>query len=233
MAGGVRALAATFRSIGGSPRLFGLGRARPRPDADPGENWRSQPAWLAEIRGIGGRRLPQRPAQGCSTMPVYLNGRFVEPQDATISVMDRGFLFGDAVYEVIRYFEGCPIDLAGHTERMDRSLRECGIEGFDPSVMGPVGEELLERHGWRDAAVYWQVSRGVAPERDHLPPDGLIPTVFATASKMPDLHECRRLRGIAAITHPDVRWRRCDIKSTNLLPNVMAKVQARDSGASE
>lgn len=167
-------------------------------------------------------------------MPVYLNGSFVDHSEARISVLDRGLLFGDSVYEVMRAFEGKPIDLDWHVERFRHSLNEAGIRGWDPDQMGPLSEELLQRQGTPNANLYWQVTRGAAKKRAHLPEEHLTPNVFGFADVMPSLDEASaNMRSITAILRPDIRWMRCDIKSNCLLPNVMGKMEAHAAGADE
>lgn len=167
-------------------------------------------------------------------MPIYLNGTFVEPAEAKISVMDRGLLFGDSVYEVMRAFEGVPIDLDWHIERFRHSLSESGITGWDPAEMGPLSVEMLRRNGTPNANLYWQATRGQARKRAHLPEAGLRPNVFGFADAMPSLPEAAaEMRNITAILRPDLRWKRCDIKSNGLLPNVMGKMEAQGAGADE
>ena len=160
---------------------------------------------------------------------VYLNGRFVEEREAAVSPLDRGFLFADAIYEVVRYDRGRPYRLAEHMERMREGLRAIRISAtsdFFPSV----GERLLADNELadRDAFVYAQVSRGAAPRYHAFPPEGTAPTVFAFARQTdppppPD--------GGRAILLTDERWGRCDIKSVMLLPNVLAAQAAREAGA--
>ncbi|MEP6994737.1 MAG: aminotransferase class IV, partial [Acidobacteriota bacterium] len=160
---------------------------------------------------------------------VYLNGRFVEEKDAAISPLDRGFLFADAIYEVVRYDQGRPYRLAEHVERMREGLTAIAI-GAAPDFFPSVGERLLAENGLtdQDAFVYAQVSRGAAPRYHAFPPEGTTPTVFAFARRTdpppsPD--------GGKAILLTDERWGRCDIKSVMLLPNVLAAQKAREAGA--
>ncbi|ANJ66990.1 D-amino acid aminotransferase [Halothiobacillus diazotrophicus] len=166
---------------------------------------------------------------------VYFNGRWVAPEQAQVSVFDRGFLFGDGVYEVIPVFAGRSFGLMEHIDRLGRSLAAIDIR------------EPLERHEWiaiierlvrdcpsPDVSIYIQVTRGTAPKRDHAYPNPPVAaTVLASASPMAALSETIRREGARAITVPDLRWARCDIKSVNLLPNIMARQQAVAAGASE
>jgi D-alanine transaminase len=162
---------------------------------------------------------------------VYLNGRFLPREEAKISPEDRGFLFADAIYEVVRYGSGHPYRLAEHLARMRDGLTALRLPvepSFFPEVAGRlVAENDLEES---DALVYAQVSRGAAPRYHAFPPEGTAPTVFAFARKTdpPPPPE-----GGRAILLPDERWGRCDIKTVMLLPNVLASQQAREAGAME
>ncbi|HEV8611230.1 MAG TPA: aminotransferase class IV [Thermoanaerobaculia bacterium] len=164
-------------------------------------------------------------------MIVYLNGRFVPREEAHISPEDRGFLFADAIYEVVRFGAGRPYRLAAHLERMRYGLTEIRIPA-DPSFFPGVASRLLAENRLEndDALVYAQVSRGAAPRYHAFPPEGTPPTVFAYARLTdppppPD--------GGPAILVPDERWGRCDIKTVMLLPNVLASQRAREAGAIE
>jgi len=163
-------------------------------------------------------------------LPVaYLNGRFVPLPEAKISPLDRGFLFGDAIYEVVPVFAGRPLLLDAHLQRLDRSLAELRIGNpHTRKEWNSVISGLTERNGGGNIAVYLQVSRGADRGRDQVFPDGVPPTVFGMASTLetPDYDE-----GVIAITLPDNRWGRCDIKSTSLLANILARQAAHDAGA--
>jgi D-alanine transaminase len=167
---------------------------------------------------------------------VYLNGAWLPRDRAVVSVDDRGFLFGDGVYEVLRVVEGRYIDGERHFQRLSRSLAE--LELPDPGDAGidlpAIGRELLERQDLAargEAVLYIQVTRGSAPRRHAFPPAGTPPTVFVAAT--PFLPKPERAAGVAVITRPDIRWYRCDIKSVNLLPNVLANQRASERGAYE
>lgn len=163
---------------------------------------------------------------------IYLNGRFVSRAEAVVPVEDRGFLFGDGVYEVVRSYGGRLWALERHLRRLERSLREIDLHGVDVEQLGQAIEEALCRSAFPDAIVYVQVTRGVAPRKHAYSPD-LRPTILVHVRDIGPLLEERRHDGVAAITAPDTRWRRCDIKSTNLLPNVLARTQAKNQGAFE
>jgi D-alanine transaminase len=168
---------------------------------------------------------------------VFLNGDCLPRERALIPIDDRGFYFGDAVYEVLRVIEGRYIEPERHVARLARGIRE--LELPDPAAFGmdpmTAADALLDRNHLRrgQATVYIQVSRGVATPRRHaFPPAGTRPTVLVSAAPfVPKTEQCTL--GVAAITHPDLRWQRCDLKTVNLLPNVLANQQATARGAYE
>jgi len=164
-------------------------------------------------------------------MIVHLNGRFLPREEARISPEDRGFLFADAIYEVVRYGAGRPYRLTEHLERMRDGLAALSI-AVDPGFFPPVAARLLAENGLEkeDALVYAQVSRGAAPRAHAFPPQATPPTVFAFArpTDPPPPPE-----GGRAIFAADDRWGRCDIKSVMLLPNVLAAQKAREAGAAD
>ncbi len=164
---------------------------------------------------------------------VYLDGAFLPAAEARVSVFDRGFLFGDAVYEVIRYFDGVPFAMDLHLERLERTLREVRFAHFQAREIIALGTELLARNDLRDACVYWQITRGCGTGRSHLPAAEMKATVFGCVDRTPPLRECGRPAEMSAALHADWRWSRCDIKSTNLLPNILGKIDAADRGAQE
>jgi D-alanine transaminase len=164
---------------------------------------------------------------------VYLGGEVLPRKRAAVSIDDRGFLFGDAVYEVIRVVRGRFIEPERHLRRLARSLREIGLPAPALDLLG-VATDLIRRNdlGGREATIYAQVSRGAAPRQHAFPPSGTPPTVLVTA--MPFTPRTDLIAGgVAVITLPDVRWSRCDIKSVNLLPNVLAAQRAAEAGAFE
>jgi D-alanine transaminase len=168
----------------------------------------------------------------CGT--AWLDGRFLPLSEARISPLDRGFLFGDAAYEVVPVYDGRLYRLREHLDRLDRSLRELRIaqplsrEGWHRVCGG-----LVARNGAGHLLVYLQVSRGVEAGRQHVPSPATTPTVFGMASELAPLPPDPAARATAAITTADNRWGRCDIKSTALLANVLLKWQAEELGASE
>lgn len=169
-------------------------------------------------------------------MRVYLNGEYLDKRDAAISVDDRGFVFGDGVYELTRAINGRLLSEEGHWGRLARGMRELRIGGpryLDSDGFRSISERLLEENGLEeaDAVVYLQVTRGVAP-RNHLFPADTPPTIYGYAAPFSAPEDLRR-SGVAAVTLPDIRWARCDLKTVNLLPNVVAKQQAKEMGGWE
>lgn len=163
---------------------------------------------------------------------VYLNGHFLPADEAKISVFDRGFIFGDGVYEVIPVFGGHLFRLSNHLDRLDHSLENIRLANpLDHHSWKAILEELVQHNGGGDQSLYLQVTRGVA-ERDHSFPPGSVPTVFAMS--MPVSAPPSELReGISAITVEDIRWKWCHIKAIALLPNILLRQQAVDEGAAE
>jgi D-alanine transaminase len=164
---------------------------------------------------------------------VYLNGAFLPPEQAQISVFDRGFVFADGVYEVIPAYGGRPFRLPQHLARLDNSL--VGIRLSNPLAARDwqtVFTRLVEAGGGGDQSVYLQVTRGPA-ERDHAFPKQITPTVFAYSQPLKYPEPAQLAAGVAAITVPDIRWQRCDIKAIALLPNVLMRQQAIEQGAAE
>jgi D-alanine transaminase len=166
---------------------------------------------------------------------LYLNGRFVPAETATVPLGERGLLFGDGIYEVYRTYEGRPFRMKEHLERLRRSAEAVRLEL--PEVDWPaLHGELMERNGLEtaDATVYIQLTRGAPATRKHgFPPSGTAPTFFVQARAIAPLDPALRRDGAAVITRPDLRWGRCDIKSVNLLPNVLANQEAQEAGAWE
>lgn len=161
---------------------------------------------------------------------VYLNGEFVPYAKALIPVEDRGNLFADGVYEVVRLYGGRPLAMQAHMERLERSAAEIRLPEVDYAALAKAALELAARNKVGDGTLYIHISRGAAP-RNHLFPQGVQPTVFVTARGLARPEASYREEGVACITTPDIRWHRCDIKTVGLLPNVLAKQAARDAGA--
>lgn len=167
-------------------------------------------------------------------MLVYLNGDFVPHSEARVSVDDRGFLFADGVYEVIRVYGGRTHRMADHMARMGRGLDALKIRYRDLDEVVEAAERLLDENGVDgDGTIYVQISRGAAPRQHAFPGKDCQPTVYVAAQKYGGHPEDYWLDGVEAITVPDNRWARCDIKSIALLPNVLANQAAHAEGAFE
>jgi D-alanine transaminase len=148
-------------------------------------------------------------------------------------VLDRGFIFGDGVYEVVPVYGREPFRWAQHHARLVRSLGELRIDNpRDATGWRELVDALIARHPWDDQFVYMQVTRGVA-KRDHGFPKGIVPTVFAMTSPLAPVPAAQLQSGVDAVSLPDQRWLRCDIKSVSLLGNVLARQAALDAGAVE
>ena len=169
-------------------------------------------------------------------MIVYLNGAFVDAADAKVSVLDRGFIFGDGVYEVWRVVDGKLFEHARHDRRLKRGLKTLEIEYADKDVeaLAGVAQRLLKDNGLTDGegTFYVEITRGAAPRTHAYPPAGTKPTVLAMVAKFEVPHAMREA-GAKAITDADVRWLRCDVKTVQLLPNCMSKQKAAAAGAME
>ena len=162
----------------------------------------------------------------------YVNGRYVRHRDAAVHIEDRGYQFADAVYEVIAVRHGRFVDEQPHLDRLDRSLAALRMA---PPVGRPALKQILRetvrRNRVRDGIVYLQISRGVA-RRDHAFPAGAKSALVATARTMAP-KSAVRTAGVRVVTAADIRWKRCDIKTVGLLPNVLARQQAVEAGAYE
>jgi tripeptide aminopeptidase len=170
-------------------------------------------------------------------MIVYLNGTLVERSKAHLSLDDRGFLFGEGAYEVTRAVHGSLFEPERHIARLERTLRglEIDPDPLDLAELFAVSERLVRDNGFADgeATVYLQITRGAWFPRSHAyPPAGTPPTVYIVANRFAPFHALRTL-GVGIITVPDERWMRCDLKTTSLIPNAMAKQRAVASGAFE
>ena len=163
----------------------------------------------------------------------FINGKFLPLAEASVSIEDRGFQFGDGVYEVIRTYGGKPFNLDAHLARLNRSAEAIGLR--QPYALDQWRDSIAE--GLRLAAfseskIYVQITRGVAP-RDHAYAPQLEPTVVMTVRELHPLPAAVQAAGVEAMTVDDVRWGRCDVKSINLLPNVLARQQAKHAGVFE
>ena len=164
---------------------------------------------------------------------VFLNGKFIAADEAKVSVFDRGFVFGDGVYEVIPVYDGYCFKLKNHLERLQNSLDESRIVNpYSEKHWENVLEKLISLHLGGDQVLYLQVTRGVAA-RDHIFPENTKPTVFVMSNLLQAVPRKYKKNGISAISLKDSRWQKCNIKSTSLLPNCLLKQQAKDAGAEE
>lgn len=165
--------------------------------------------------------------------PCYLNGEYSRVSEAKVSVLDRGFIFGDGVYDVAPVYGRRIFRFDEHIARLTRSLAKIRIA--NPHTRDEwlaLVRALVEREPAEDQVVYLQVTRGVAP-RDHVMPTGIAPTVFAMTNPMKPPTAEQRHHGVACITARDFRWERGDIKSTSLLGNVLSRQMSADHGAAE
>ncbi|MGA0546341.1 D-amino-acid transaminase [Brevundimonas sp. VNH65] len=164
----------------------------------------------------------------------YVNGTYRPHGQAVVHIEDRGFQFADGVYEVWGVFGGRLADFDGHMTRLHRSLNELRIPiPMTREALKQVLNETIRRNRVQNGIVYLQVTRGTAP-RDHAFPQDTAPSVVVTAKRVDTAKgEAMAARGAAGVTQPDIRWGRCDIKTVGLLPNVLAKQAARESGAYE
>ena len=164
---------------------------------------------------------------------VYLNGRFMPLDEARIPVLDRGFIFGDGVYEVIPAYSGHPFRMAQHLARLQRSLDAIGLPNpLTSAQWARLVKRIVALNEGRDQAIYLQVTRGVAP-RDHAFPKRVTPTVFMMSNPLPVPSRELVQRGCACVSATDNRWLRCDIKSTSLLGNVLMRQRAVAAGCLE
>ena len=174
-------------------------------------------------------------------LPCYLNGEFSTLRDAKVSVLDRGFIFGDGVYEVVPAYAGRPFRFDAHMARLDRSLAELRIDNpmghaqwrdLVLQLIAAYAKAMGKRPEDTDQMVYIQVTRGVAM-RDHVMPPGLKPTVFVTSNRMYIYPEQDRTQGVACVTADDFRWKKAHVKSTSLAGAVLARQLSADVGANE
>ena len=167
-------------------------------------------------------------------MIAYFNGQFIPKEKINISPDDRGFLFADGAYEVICSYEGRLFKAEEHLERLKRSLNELRIAGPSLTSIKTIAEKLIQRNDLaaNHATIYIQITRGVATRKHAFPDKGTAPTVYVSASLFQPLLE-EREKGVAIVLLPDIRWKRCDIKSVALLPNVLACQQAKERRAAE
>src|SRR5436853_3299789 len=168
---------------------------------------------------------------------VYVNGAFLPRAEARVSVEDRGFVFGDGVYEVLRTINGRLFATRFHNDRLRRSLDgiRISLKGDDsPERFVDIGRQLMKENGLLqgEATVYMQVTRGASTRVHTFPADDVPPTVYISVARFTPYRELAQ-SGATAISHPDLRWGRCDLKTLNLLPNVLAAQTAKERGAFE
>lgn len=163
----------------------------------------------------------------------YLNGQYVRLADAKVPVLDRGFIFGDGIYDVVPAYAGRPFRMVEHLARLERSMAAIGLaDPYDRAAWKDIVHTLIQRSGLGDCMVYMQVTRGVA-RRDHAFPKGVEPTVFCMVSPFKRPDATLREKGLSAIGIPDHRWLRCDIKAISLLGNVLARQAAVEAGVDD
>ncbi len=161
-----------------------------------------------------------------SSSPAFLNGEYQPLNECKVSVLDRGFIFGDGIYELLPIYSNKPFYLEQHLQRLLRSMAEIRIENpYTIEEWRVIIQNLIEHAEHDDLAVYIQVTRGKAP-RDHVFPSGLKATVFAMANPLPLISQEQLDDGVELITSEDIRWQRCDIKVISLLANILAKQDA-------
>ena len=159
-------------------------------------------------------------------MIAYLNGKFQEADTCAISPLDRGFLFGDSVYEVLPVYHGIVFRCDDHLRRLDYSLNSINIANpHSDEQWKVIFSELITRCGLKNLSIYLQISRGSAAIREHNPSDAMRPTIFAMAMPLRTMPADIVAKGASVTTTRDIRWSRCDIKSTNLLASVMMNMQ--------
>lgn len=167
------------------------------------------------------------------TDTVFFNGSYLPKDEVRISPDDRGWLFSDGIYEVVRVYRGVPFEMDGHVERLAEGLAGIRIEGADAGLMAEVTSELIRRNGLedQDAVVYVQVTRGAAKRVHHFPSPPVEPTFYAAAWGFTPTTD--PAVGVEVVTSPDHRWTRCDVKSVSLLANCLAAQEAAEAGAYE
>lgn len=163
----------------------------------------------------------------------YVNGRYVPHRVAAVHIEDRGYQFADGVYEVVPVARGILVDEDPHLDRLERSLGELKIDmPMSRAALKLISRQLMRRNRLTNGFLYMQVTRGVAA-RDHKFPDAARPALVMTTRQMKPPSAQKLAEGVGVITIPDMRWKRCDIKSISLLPNVLGKQEAAESGSYE
>ena len=165
---------------------------------------------------------------------VYLNGHYLPMLESQISTQDRGFLFGDGVYEVIPVYNRKLFAFPEHLQRLKNSLQAVSIQNpLTDAEWLEILNTLIARHPWTDQYIYLQVTRGIQMQRDHMPAECLTPTLYAYTNPLKAVSDSILENGITAITLEDIRWLNCDIKAITLLPNIMMKLAAKARNADD
>jgi len=165
---------------------------------------------------------------------VYLNGEYLPMSESSISTQDRGFLFGDGVYEVIPVYDRKLFSFQEHLQRLKNSLKATSIANpLSDQAWLDLLNTLVSKHDWQDQYIYLQVTRGIQMQRDHLPDSNLTPTLYAYTNPLKPVAAHIIEQGISAITLEDIRWLNCDIKAITLLPNIMMKLAAKAQNADD
>ncbi|MEQ5775036.1 MULTISPECIES: D-amino-acid transaminase [unclassified Thalassospira] len=166
---------------------------------------------------------------------VYVNGQYVPENEATVSIFDRAFLFADAVYEVTSVLDGKLIDFHGHMTRLERSLKELGINfTVDSDALLAIHRDLISKNDITEGLIYLQVSRGAAADRDFMfPSDDVKPGLVLFTQAKSLIKSAAAERGLKIASFPDQRWRRCDIKTVQLLYSSLVKNEAAKKGADD
>lgn len=168
-----------------------------------------------------------------TSVPAYLNGEYQPLEDCRVSVLDRGFIFGDGIYELITVYNNQAFYLEQHLQRLERSISEIKVPSpYDKSEWLALINNLIQQAEDDDLAIYIQVTRGIAP-RDHVFPKSTQATVFAMANPLPKVPSKHLKNGVELVTSEDIRWQRCDIKVISLLANILAKQEAAEADAVE
>ena len=164
---------------------------------------------------------------------IFLNGKFMPIEQATVSVLDRGFIFGDGVYELVPVYSRVAFRLDEHLARLERSLAAVRIRNpYSRTEWCDIIGQLIAKQPFEDQGVYFQVTRGVA-KRDHAFPKDVMPTIFVMANPLVNPPQEMVERGVAAVSAPDDRWLHCDIKSISLIGNCLLRQLSADAGAAE
>ena len=166
-------------------------------------------------------------------MTVFLNGEFMPMEEARVPVLDRGFIFGDGIYELVPVYSRTPFRLEGHLARMERSLSEVKITNpYSRAEWTKIIEQMIDKQSFDDQGVYWQITRGVA-KRDHAFPKNVRPTVFMMSNPLVNPSKEVVENGGKAVSAQDFRWQRCDLKTISLIGNCMLRQLSAEEGAVE